>query len=61
MSELRTRVEELKMENVYQLRLKDMSYNDKIKEMTEKFMQASAAFGVVVVNFHFRPWDNKHP
>ena len=39
MVELRTRVEELKMENEYQLRLKDMSYNEKIKDMTEKFMQ----------------------
>ncbi|KAM9501173.1 cilia- and flagella-associated protein 57 [Clarias gariepinus] len=37
--ELKTRVEELKMENEYQLRLKDMSYNEKIKELTEKFIQ----------------------
>ena len=27
------------MENDYQLRLKDMNYNDKIKELTEKFIQ----------------------
>ena len=39
MSELKTRVDELKMENEYQLRLKDMSYNEKIKELTEKFIQ----------------------
>ena len=39
MAELRTRVEELKMENEYQLRLKDMNYNEKIKELTEKFIQ----------------------
>ncbi|KAF5888302.1 cilia- and flagella-associated protein 57, partial [Clarias magur] len=39
MLELKTRVEELKMENEYQLRLKDMSYNEKIKELTEKFIQ----------------------
>ena len=39
MSELKTRVEELKMENGYQLRLKDMNYNEKIKELTEKFIQ----------------------
>ncbi|CAL8096630.1 unnamed protein product [Calicophoron daubneyi] len=39
MSELRTRVEELKMENEYQLRLKDMNYNERIKELTEKFIQ----------------------
>eukprot|EP01135_Chromosphaera_perkinsii_P003926 Nk52_evm27s262 gene=Nk52_evmTU27s262 len=39
MTELTTRVEELKMENEYQLRLKDMSYNEKIKELTEKYIQ----------------------
>ena len=39
MGELKTRVEELKMENEYQLRLKDMNYNEKIKELTEKFIQ----------------------
>ena len=39
MSEYKTRVEELKMENEYQLRLKDMNYNEKIKELTEKFIQ----------------------
>jgi len=42
MSELKTRVEELKMENEYQLRLKDMNYNEKIKELTEKFIQVLA-------------------
>ncbi|KAM4721643.1 cilia- and flagella-associated protein 57 [Rhinophrynus dorsalis] len=39
MMELKTRVEELKMENEYQLRLKDMNYNEKLKELTEKFIQ----------------------
>lgn len=39
MQELVQRVEELRMENDYQLRLKDMNYNDKIKELTEKFIQ----------------------
>ena len=39
MSELRTRVEELKMENEYQLRLKDMNYNENIKDLTDKFIQ----------------------
>ena len=39
MSELRTRVEELKMENDYQLRLKDMNYNEKIKDLSDKFIQ----------------------
>eukprot|EP00051_Salpingoeca_urceolata_P005695 m.76025 g.76025 ORF g.76025 m.76025 type:complete len:1203 (+) comp14501_c0_seq2:245-3853(+) len=37
MSELRTRVEELKMANEYQLRLKDMNYTEKMKEQTDKF------------------------
>jgi len=39
MAELKTRVEELRLENDYQLRLKDMTYNEKIKELTEKFVQ----------------------
>lgn len=38
MLELKTRVEELKRENDYQLRLKDMNYNEKIKELSEKFI-----------------------
>ncbi|XP_069795130.1 cilia- and flagella-associated protein 57 isoform X1 [Narcine bancroftii] len=42
-AELKTRVEELKMENEYQLRLKDMNYSDKIKELTEKFIQEMEA------------------
>jgi cilia- and flagella-associated protein 57 len=39
MVELRNRVNELKTENEYQLRLKDMSSADKMKELTEKFIQ----------------------
>ena len=39
MNDLNSRVEELKMENEYQLRLKDMTYNEKMKELTEKFIQ----------------------
>ncbi|XP_055986867.1 cilia- and flagella-associated protein 57 [Sorex fumeus] len=39
MLELKTRVEELKMESEYQLRLKDMNYSEKIKELTDKFLQ----------------------
>ena len=46
MNELKTRVEELKMENEYQLRLKDMNFNEKIKEMTEKFMQEIEALKI---------------
>jgi len=37
--ELKTRVDELKMENAYQLRLRDVSYNEKMKDLTEKFVQ----------------------
>ncbi|KAM7541122.1 hypothetical protein Aperf_G00000038958 [Anoplocephala perfoliata] len=37
--ELRTRVDELKMENEYQLRLKDMNFSERIKELTEKFLK----------------------
>uniref|UniRef100_A0A4W4FFW9 EML-like second beta-propeller domain-containing protein n=1 Tax=Electrophorus electricus TaxID=8005 RepID=A0A4W4FFW9_ELEEL len=39
MLELKTRVKELKVENEYQLRVKDMNYNEKIKELSEKFIQ----------------------
>ncbi|XP_018608707.1 cilia- and flagella-associated protein 57 [Scleropages formosus] len=39
MLELKTKVEELKIQNEYQLRLTDMNYSDKIKELTEKFIQ----------------------
>ncbi|KAH6579119.1 hypothetical protein BASA60_003378 [Batrachochytrium salamandrivorans] len=46
MSDLKTRVEELKMENEYQLRLKDMNFNEKIKEVTEKFMQEIEALKI---------------
>ena len=63
MSELRTRVEELKMENEYQLRLKDMNYNEKIKDLTDKFIQEIEAlkaknevctlFIVVIITFSF--------
>jgi len=43
MAELKTRVEELRLENDYQLRLKDMTYSEKIKELTEKFIQEMEA------------------
>ncbi|KAJ3330947.1 Cilia- and flagella-associated protein 57 [Blyttiomyces sp. JEL0837] len=46
MAELKTRVEELKLENEYQLRLKDMNFNEKIKEVTEKFMQEIEALKI---------------
>jgi hypothetical protein len=38
-SELVTKVEELKLNNEYQLKLKDMNYAEKIKETTDKFVQ----------------------
>jgi len=39
MLELKNKVDELQLHNEYQLRLKDMSYSEKIKEITEKYMQ----------------------
>jgi hypothetical protein len=39
LGELNTKVEELKMASEYQLRLKDMNHNEKIKEVTDKFTQ----------------------
>jgi cilia- and flagella-associated protein 57 len=39
MMELHTKVEELKLHNEYQLKLKEMTYSEKLKEITDKFMQ----------------------
>ena len=39
LAELQSKVEELTLHNEYQLRLKDMDYNEKIKEVTEKYTQ----------------------
>ena len=39
MAENRGKVEELQLHNEYQLRLRDMSYSEKVKEIQEKFMQ----------------------
>ncbi|XP_019942091.1 cilia- and flagella-associated protein 57 [Paralichthys olivaceus] len=39
MLELKMRLEELQMENEYQLRLKDMNYNEKMKDISDKFVQ----------------------
>uniref|UniRef100_A0A3P8WMD1 Cilia and flagella associated protein 57 n=1 Tax=Cynoglossus semilaevis TaxID=244447 RepID=A0A3P8WMD1_CYNSE len=39
MLELKMHLEELQMENEYQLRLKDMNYNEKIREITDNFTQ----------------------
>ena len=38
MQELKTRVEELRMEKEYQLRLSDSRYNEKIKELSDTFI-----------------------
>ena len=37
--ELKTKVDELKLHNEYQLKLKEMNYAEKIKEVTDKFVQ----------------------
>lgn len=38
MAELRTRLEELKLEHEYQLRLRDMSFSEKSKDLNERFL-----------------------
>jgi WD40 repeat protein len=43
MSELNTRVDELRMENEYQLRLKDMNHNEKVKEMSDNYQKEMEA------------------
>lgn len=37
--ELKTKVDELKLNNEYQIKLKDMNYSERIKEVTDKFAQ----------------------
>ncbi|KAI8809706.1 WD40-repeat-containing domain protein [Cladochytrium replicatum] len=46
MTELKRTLEELKLEHEYQLRLKDMNYNEKIKEITEKCSQEIEALKI---------------
>ncbi|KAJ3192775.1 Cilia- and flagella-associated protein 57 [Irineochytrium annulatum] len=46
MSELQRSLEELKLEHEYQLRLKDMNFNEKLKELTEKFSQEIEALKI---------------
>ena len=43
MAELKAKVEELTLRNNYQLRLKDLNYKEKIKQVEEKFQQELAA------------------
>ena len=37
MGELQSKVDELTLQNEYQLRLKDNNYQDRVKEVTDKF------------------------
>ena len=37
-SEWKSRVDELKMENDYQWRLKNMKYEEQVKDLTDKYM-----------------------
>lgn len=39
MTDLQRNLDELKLEHEYQLRLKDMNFNEKLKEITEKYSQ----------------------
>lgn len=43
MNDLKQKVEELTLQNEYQLRLKDLTHQEKVKEMTEKFAQENDA------------------
>lgn len=38
-AEIQRQLDELKLEHEYQLRLKDMNFNEKLKEITETFSQ----------------------
>ncbi|KAJ3329215.1 Cilia- and flagella-associated protein 57, partial [Blyttiomyces sp. JEL0837] len=46
MSELQRSLEELKLEHEYQLRLKDMNFNEQLKEITEKYSQEIEALKI---------------
>ncbi len=45
---MKSQIEELKIANEYQIRLKDMSFTDKIREMTEKFTQEVESLKITV-------------
>lgn len=55
MNELRNRVNELKTENEYQMRLKEMSNSDKMKELTERlgFSKPLSPFLNLLILLHF--------
>lgn len=46
MAEIQRQLDELKLEHEYQLRLKDMNFNEKLKEVTENFAQEIEALKV---------------
>ncbi|KAJ3033909.1 Cilia- and flagella-associated protein 57 [Rhizophlyctis rosea] len=45
-SELQRNLEELKLEHEYQLRLRDMTFNEKLKEITERYSQEIEALKI---------------
>lgn len=56
MAEVKARLEELHMEHEYQLRLKVMSFNEKIRELSDKSrQQAEAAQATQQVRAVLRP------
>ena len=46
MAELQRSLEELKLEHEYQLRLKDMNFNEKLKDITDKYSQEIEALKI---------------
>jgi flagellar basal body P-ring protein FlgI len=46
MAEIQRQLDELKLEHEYQLRLKDMNFNEKLKEITENYSQEIEALKV---------------
>lgn len=47
MLELKMRLEEMHMDNEYQLCLKDMNYKEKMKELSDKFTQQIASLNMM--------------
>lgn len=45
--ELKVRLEEMHMDNEYQLCLKDMNHKEKMKELSDKFTQQIASLNMV--------------
>ena len=57
MSEYKNKVGELRSENDYQLRLKDMNYGEKIKEMREAHTQEMETLRA---QYEVRAWQLSH-